>query len=196
MPSEPPAVLFVDDERSLLDLYRHWFAETYDVRIAVDGQAALDQIDAGIDIVMLDRQMPRLSGDELLDHIRSEGFDCRVAMVTAIDPDFDIIELGFDDYVTKPVSKLELQSTIEGLLTLSTYDRAIQEYYALVSKRAALETEKTASELRADDRYGQFTDQIRALAEDLARAETHLESGDFEIAFRDLGREHGGADCQ
>jgi CheY-like chemotaxis protein len=58
MSNERPSILFVDDERSLLDLYRHWFAEGYDVRTAADGEAALHQLDAAIDVVLLDRQMP------------------------------------------------------------------------------------------------------------------------------------------
>lgn len=196
MSTDRPTILFVDDERSLLDLLRHWFGEGYDVRTAADGDAALDQLDASIDVVLLDRQMPGVSGDEVLDQIRTDGLDCRVAMVTAIDPDFDIIELGFDDYVTKPVSKLDLQSVIEGLLTRSTYDRALQDYYALVSKRAALEAEKASTELRGSERYHALTDEICTLAEDLRRAEAHLSSADFEVAFRDLDQELDNVGCK
>jgi len=59
-------------------------------------------IDETVDVVLLDRMMPGMSGQEVLAAIRERGLDCRVAMVTAVDADFDVIEMGFDEYLGKP----------------------------------------------------------------------------------------------
>ena len=77
----------------------------HDVRTAYGGEEALEKADEDVDLVFLDRQMPDMSGDDVLERVRERGLDCRVVMVTAVDPDFDIVEMPFDDYLTKPVMR-------------------------------------------------------------------------------------------
>ncbi len=189
MSLDNPVVLVVDDEENLADLYSQWFTDEYEVRTAYDGEQALDLLDESVDVVLLDRQMPGLSGDDVLNCIRDEGLDCRVAMVTAVEPDFDIIELGFDDYLTKPVSKADLQEVIQGLLRRSTYDRRLQDYYSLVTTKVALEAEKSASVLADDHRYTDLKTEIQERKSELGRTQADLDVDDFEAAFRDLGQE-------
>lgn len=100
--SEPltGTVLIVEDEQPLADLYAAWLTETYSIRTAYDGEQALDQLDEQVAVVLLDRRMPQLSGDDVLERIRERNYDCHVAMVSGVHPDFDIIEMGFDDYLT------------------------------------------------------------------------------------------------
>ncbi|MFB6373664.1 MAG: tetratricopeptide repeat protein, partial [Bradymonadaceae bacterium] len=59
----------------------------------------------------------RATPDRVLEEVRERGLDTRVAMVTAVDPDLDILKLDFDEYVTKPLSEEDLQETVEQLLT-------------------------------------------------------------------------------
>ena len=59
-------VLVVDDEPSLAELYSMQHAEEYEVRTATGGPEALDLVDEEVDVALLDRRMPRMSGDELL----------------------------------------------------------------------------------------------------------------------------------
>ena len=181
-----PVVLVVDDVEDLADLYSQWLSDDYAVRTAYNGEQALERLDETVDVVLLDRRMPDLSGDDALNRIREREYDCRVAMVTAVDPDYDIIELGFDDYVTKPVSKEDLHGVVEELLTRATYDKALQQYYATVSTRAALDAEKQASELADDERYAELTAEIEALESELDQAQADLEPDDFDAAFRAL----------
>lgn len=94
-------ILVVEDERDVADLYTTLLATKYDVQTAYNGQQALELVDETIDIVLLDRRMPGLSGDEVLQEIDSRNYECQVVLVTAVEPDFDIIELGFDAYVKK-----------------------------------------------------------------------------------------------
>jgi len=166
------------------DVYAAHLKDEYDVRTAYDGSEAVEKLDEEIDAVLLDRRMPGMSGDEVLEHIREEGYDCRVAMVTAVDPDFDILDMGFDDYVVKPVSRDDLYETVDRLLTYSSYDDTFQRYFSLVSKRAALQTSKSQSALETNEEYQALTDRINELEAELDDAVMDLEEGEFGALFR------------
>jgi DNA-binding response OmpR family regulator len=157
---DPPVVLVVEDEPDLPELYERWLPSDYEMRVATNGQEAFERLDGTTDVVLLDRMMPGMSGSEVLAEIRERGFDCRVAMVTAVDPDFDIIEMGFDEYVKKPLDEEELRDTVERLLARSTLDDEFQEYYSLVSKRAALRAELSDEELRTSHEYPELIERI------------------------------------
>lgn len=161
----PPTILIVEDEPDVAETYERWLTADYDVRVAENGRDALDQLDDTIDVVLLDRMMPSMSGGEVLEAIRERGVDCRVAMVTAVDPDFDVIEMGFDEYVTKPPEREELRETVERLLDRASLDDTLQEYYSLVARRSALQSEKLADELAASEEYAELLDSIEATRE-------------------------------
>jgi DNA-binding response OmpR family regulator len=177
-------ILIVDDESAVTDVYAAHLEAEYDVRTAYGGSEALEKLDEDVDAVLLDRRMPGMSGDEVLAEIREEDYDVRVAMVTAVDPDFDILDMGFDDYVVKPVSRDELYETVDRLLTYSTYDDTFQEYFSLVSKRAALETSKSQSALETNEEYQELDERIESLEENLDEAVTTLEDEEFGGLFR------------
>jgi DNA-binding response OmpR family regulator len=160
MTSDDPVVLVVEDEPDVADTYRIWLDADYDVRTAADGEEALETVDEDVDVVLLDRMMPKKSGAEVLAEIRERGVDCRVAMVSAVDPDFDVIEMGFDAYVTKPPGREELLETIERLLERATLDDELQEYYSLVSRRSAIEAQMTDAELSENEDYQRLCDRI------------------------------------
>lgn len=189
MADKNAVVLIAEDEQPLADLYAEWLAPDYEVRIAYDGEEAMDRLDDAVDVVLLDRRMPGLSGDEVLARVRDRGYNCRVAMVTAVKPDFDIIELGFDDYLTKPASKEDLQSIVEELLTRADYDQTLLDYYALVATRAALDDEKSPAELDADPRYADLIEWIAEYEEQLDQVQDEMGPDDYAVAFRDLGAE-------
>lgn len=185
---EPATVLVVEDERELADLFADWLSDSYDVRTAYGAAAALDELD-GVDVVLLDRRLPERSGDEVLASIRERGYDCQVAMVTAVDPDFDALELGFDTYVVKPVERDELEALVRQLLARSLYNDDVQKYFALASKRATIETTKNAAELADDDRYQRLCDEIRELRSRLDQRVADLDEDDFLAVFHDLQTE-------
>ena len=183
-----PVVLIVEDESDLADLYSAWLGDHCAVRTAYDGDEAVEAIDETIDIVLLDRRMPGLSGDEVLDAIQDRGIDCKVAMVTAVEPDFDIVEMGFDDYLVKPVSRESLIETVEGLLRRDSYDDGVQELFSLASKKAILEAEKDAVALENNEEYQELSERVETL-----RAELDQTLGEFDddtdvaAMYRDIG---------
>ena len=136
MSIENATILAVDDERGLVDIYRTWFGEQYDVRTASGGREALSAFDDSIDLVVLDRRMPGVSGDEVLEEIRGSDHDCPVVMVTAVEPDEGMVELPFDAYVVKPVDKEELLETVQRTLTRASDDTASDVLDALGDEKA------------------------------------------------------------
>ena len=185
--SERPTVLVIDDEPDLADLYAAWLTDEYEVRTAYGGDEALDGMDEDVDVALIDRLMPDLSGDEVLDRVREAGYNCRVAMVTAVEPDFDIIEMGFDDYLVKPVSREDLVDTVEQLLLRSEYDERIQQFFALASKKALLDSEKTEPELRASEEYARLVDRLAVIREESDEALLQLsENESYRQVLEDL----------
>ncbi|RDI71310.1 response regulator [Halopelagius longus] len=122
MTEDRPTVLVVEDEETVVEAYALWLSETANVRTATGGKEALELVDDDVDAVLLDRRMPDLSGDETLAEMRERGHDCRVAMVTAVDPDVEATEESFDTYLTKPVTREEIVDTVEELLELARED--------------------------------------------------------------------------
>lgn len=171
--SEESVVLIVEDERDLADLYSKWVAEEHEVRTAYTGEEATKMVDEDVDAVLLDRRLPGMSGDDFLEGMRERGYSCPVAMVSAVEPDFDILEMGFEDYVVKPVSKDELLELVDDMLGKEEASADVQEYFSLASKKNALEREKTETELEDNEEYQRlveavegYREQLVALAED------------------------------
>lgn len=184
------SILVVDDEEAVADVYSLQLRTRFDdVHTAYGGEDALEVIeeqDGSIDVALLDRRMPDLWGDEVLDRIRERGYECRVIMVTAVDPDFDVLEMPFDDYLHKPIEKADLIAAVEQQLHATEYDESISEYFELSSKIALLEAEKSSTELEEHDEYQKLTERAAALGE---QADESIDSfGDVTQAFADINR--------
>ena len=113
-------ILIVEDEESLAEPLEYLLRrEGYETEIAADGRAALAAFDrAGADLVLLDLMLPGLPGTEVCRELRTRS-SVPVIMLTAKDSEVDIVvglELGADDYVTKPYSSRELLARIRAVL--------------------------------------------------------------------------------
>jgi len=113
-------ILVVEDEESFSDPLSYLLRrEGYEVAVADDGPAALDEFDRnGADLVLLDLMLPGLPGTEVCRQIRTRS-KVPVIMLTAKDGEIDKVvglELGADDYVTKPYSSRELVARIRAVL--------------------------------------------------------------------------------
>ena len=113
-------ILVVADEQSFSDALSFMLRkEGFDVGVAADGQLAVDMFEqTGADLVLLDIMLPGMSGTEVCRRIRSTS-QVPIIMVTAKDSEIDKVvglELGADDYVTKPFSSRELVARIRAVL--------------------------------------------------------------------------------
>jgi len=180
-----PTVLVVDDERGLADLYAIWLEEDYDVRTAYDGSEALDALDASVDVVLLDRQMPDVSGDGVLSELRDRGIDCRVAMVTAVEPELDIVDLGFDDYLRKPVDRETLLATVARLVRRSAYDATVTDFFATARKHALL-SESEDPGVTDSAEFQRLEADLEDLRDELDDVVADFDGADYEVLFRRL----------
>ncbi|WP_232701671.1 response regulator transcription factor [Halobacterium wangiae] len=185
---EDATVLVVDDEEGLADLYAIWLRDSYTVRTAYNGEEAVEALDEGVDAVLLDRQMPDFSGDHVLETIRERDLDCRVAMVTAVEPELDIIDLGFDDYLRKPVDRETLRATVVRLLRRSTYNGTVQRYFSTARKHALLVDSEDPSVTESEE-FRELRSRLDALRDELDDVVADFDSEDYEVLFRRLSDE-------
>jgi DNA-binding response OmpR family regulator len=170
-------VLVVDDEPSVADAFAAYLEPSYSVEAVYSGPDAVASLDAEPDVVLLDRRMPDMHGDAVLEEIRERGVDPRVAMVTAVEPDFDVVEMPFDDYLVKPVGKADLLDAVEGLVETAELDETKRELSSLKIKRNVLEIEKRPRELAEHDTFQRLEDRIERLEADLAALEARAPGG-------------------
>lgn len=180
-----PVVLVIDDEESILSIFEMWLADEYEVRTATNGTDGLEQLDETVDVVLLDRRMPGLSGDEVLESIIERDGSYQIAFVTAVDPDFDITEMAFDTYVTKPLDKVTVTATVERLLARAEYNSVLQEHYAVAETLATLESEKTDTELATSAAYQETTERFAELESQLAEQSQSLDRDDIVSSLPD-----------
>ena len=121
-------VLVVEDEESFSDALSYMLRkEGFEVSVAATGTQALTEFDrTGADIVLLDLMLPEMSGTEVCRQLRSRSH-VPIIMVTARDSEIDKVvglEIGADDYVTKPYSPRELVARIRAVLRRQSGDVA------------------------------------------------------------------------
>ena len=124
----PAKILVADDERNIIQLLRLYLRnEGYDVIAASDGEQALERFRAEApDLVLLDLMMPKLNGFEVCTEIRKRS-DVPVIMLTARTDDVDKIvglEMGADDYITKPFNPREVVARVKAALRRREWDKA------------------------------------------------------------------------
>ena len=113
-------ILVVEDEKNIAELERDYLeANGYTVEIEFDGKNGLDKaIGSGYDLVILDVMLPGIDGFEVCRRVRAQS-DIPIIMLTAREEEADKVmglELGADDYITKPFNILELKARIRALL--------------------------------------------------------------------------------
>jgi DNA-binding response OmpR family regulator len=115
-------ILIVEDDESIsLGLRMNLEAEGYEVSVAEDGEAGLDRVRTGdpLDLVVLDVMLPRRNGIEVLRLLRSEGNSVPIIVLSARGAEMDKVlglELGAEDYVTKPFGLAELLARVRAVL--------------------------------------------------------------------------------
>lgn len=176
-PAPDGTVMVVDDEEPFARTVALWLDEYWTTIVATDGEEAVRQYGPNVDAVLLDRRMPRLSGDEALEEIRAQDGSARVAMMTALEPDLDIVDLDFDMYLEKPVDRQEVVDSTRTLLERAEYTQELQALYALSSKIAELRAKYPEEALADDERFQRLLDERRRVRE---KAESQLDDLDEE----------------
>ena len=120
-------ILIADDNQPNCELFESYLSEIdCEVEIAIDGQQTLDKTDTfKPDLILLDVMMPKLSGFEVCKKLKSaeETRGIMILMVTALSELGDIeraVDAGTNDFLTKPVNKVELLKRVENMLQLKS----------------------------------------------------------------------------
>jgi DNA-binding response OmpR family regulator len=162
MPSD--LILLVDDEPSIIQLARMYLErEGFHVSAVEDGKAALDAV-AGQRpaLIVLDVMLPKLDGFEVCRQLRAKEDPVAILMLTARDEDIDKIlglELGADDYLTKPFNPRELVARVKAILR--------RERKASVDDRPILVGDLSIDPARREVRLGDRTLNLRTQEFDL-----------------------------
>jgi DNA-binding response OmpR family regulator len=156
-------VLIVDDEQAVADTQAARLAGHYETETVYGGEAALDRAGPSFDAILLDRRMPDVHGDDVLDRLRERGYEGAVVMLTAVDPDLNILEMGFDDYLCKPVDRETLLSVLDQHLSERGQDARLDEYFEITAKLSVLEAQKPATRLDDSSEYRALQDRADEL---------------------------------
>ncbi|MEM2924342.1 MAG: response regulator [Methanocellales archaeon] len=108
-------VMIVDDEKDVVNLFEEMLSDNYQVIKAYSGKECLEKLKLHKpDLILLDILMPEMDGWQVLDKIKQDGEfkDIPVIMLTAVKPDFSILQKGIENYIVKPVSRSDLLNTI------------------------------------------------------------------------------------
>ncbi len=174
-------VLIVEDKKTLADQYASVLGQEYEVITAYSGEEALEVANEDVDAVFLDRKMPGVSGGEVLDRLRDRGRDWPVAMLTAVRPDWDVVGMGFDDYLLKPVDVEGLHDAVERLGVIGGIDREVREYVRQTIKQATLEGEKDVSELEANETFEMIKAEIAEKSSELGDVTAGLSATETQV---------------
>jgi two-component system, OmpR family, alkaline phosphatase synthesis response regulator PhoP len=114
-------ILIIEDEESIrMALEDDFRLDNYDVAVAVDGPDGLAKAaDPDIDLIILDIMLPGMNGFDICKKLRNQGVRTPIIMLTAKGQEIDRVvglEIGADDYVTKPFSPRELQARVKAVL--------------------------------------------------------------------------------
>lgn len=163
--------LVVDDDEGCRELHSYWLDREFTVETAADGEAALSTVAQGnVDLIVLDRQMPGLTGVEVLHRLEKRGFDGCVIMVTGVTPGLDLVDLAVDDYLVKPISETELRGAIDRLRQRQDYHDQLRELFSLANKKARLEMERSRADLAASSEYERLTEALNMKRRAIGRA--------------------------
>jgi two-component system, OmpR family, response regulator RegX3 len=183
MSEEPPRILIVEDEESLADSVRYNLErEGYSVATARDGRSAIEIFRSSQPaLVILDLMLPELSGLDVCRAIRAES-EVPIIMVTAKDSEADKVtglELGADDYVTKPFSVRELISRVRANLRRSAVRAPVSVDDTVAG--GTVEMDVARHEVRVQGEVVAFPPKEFELLETFLRRKGRLLTRDFLI---------------
>jgi len=179
-------ILVVDDTEAVLELYSEWLDDN-DVETATDGNRALEKVDREYDLVLIDREMPGPNGREVAIEMDEQGYDVHVVMVSSLPADFDLVEYPIDGYIQKPATQDEITSIVAQYRRQQEYHDALEEYFSLTSKLAAIEADRAESELKASDEYERLKRRVAEKRTEVDEAISES-STDWDFAFKTCGR--------
>jgi DNA-binding HxlR family transcriptional regulator/DNA-binding response OmpR family regulator len=132
------SVLIIENERMVTGVLADYFPDSYDVRSVQTGEEAIEEYTDDTDLLIVDRRLEGISGDEVAAQIKAEHERQLVLCVSGVEPDNGICELRYDDYMHKPIEEDEMKARVELLLSRAELEATERTYLSLRSKQIAL----------------------------------------------------------
>ena len=162
-------VLVVDDDSDLRSLYRCWLAESFEVRTAADGVEAIERLDETVDVVVLDREMPRKDGLAVAREIDRCEFDPGVVMISGVTPGVDLLDVSVDDYLQKPATRELVLERVRRARAIAEEPRVRRHLLSLDTRRQVVEASASTRTL-TDPAYQRAVDTLERHSDTLAEA--------------------------
>jgi DNA-binding HxlR family transcriptional regulator len=171
-----PKVLVVDDDPRLARMHADWLSEHYDVETVHSGADAIERLAEGdVDVLVLDRRMPGVSGEDVLDRLGRMDADPGVVLLTAVEPEFDVVDMPIDDYVVKHGLQSAVVDAVDRVLDRATLEDRVREYLALSAKRSVLRAETSRVEREHDEAYARLVERLERLDAELDEPVTDVD---------------------
>lgn len=178
------SVLLAVGDRSRRETYADWLSDEYKVVGAGSRLEARRKLSRAIDVVVVSDDL--VGGELSPDAIRRKADDCRLIAVTS-ESTTDASHDEFDDALSTPMMRAELEATVDRYLAWAALDRALRSFYSLAATKAELETEFGSDELTDSSGYDRICQQIVDLQSELDDVTTDIDS-DWPELFEDSRR--------
>lgn len=176
-------VLVVDDMEGCRELYREWLTDSCTVLTATSGEDGTREMDHDVDLVILDRDLDGEDGRTVACKLAETEYDTHIVMISWMEPDFDIVEYPIESYVEKPVTEDDLLAIVDQYQTQQSYISALEEYFALSSKLAAIEASQPGDELETNDEYNRLKQRVAKKQAEVDEAITE-NTTDWNFTFK------------
>lgn len=163
-------VLVVEDEDSQREMYTRWL-DHYAVESTQEEEEIYDLVDEGMDVVLLDRVLQDFKGDEIAENLKEAYPELQIVMVTAVDPEIDILDLEIDDYLVKPVRRKQVHEAVDRALNRMDKTSKKRELLSLASKKTVLDRSFAAED---QERYEDVKERIEELRTEIDSEELSL----------------------
>lgn len=136
----PSDILIIEDDRDTANLYQNFLEEDYTTSLATSGEQAIEKLSPAIDLILLDLNLPRMSGIDLLEMIQEdevEHSNPRIIILTTRDPTEDILDYPIDKYQMKPIYRDDLHKLIDDIALQAEYQNLSKTLFQERSKQNA-----------------------------------------------------------
>lgn len=110
--------VLAEDDHVLVKTIKLWLADSnIELEAVTNGADAVDAVDEAVDVLICDRRMPELNGNEVLSRLEEEGHDIPVVVVSAYEPDYHLHTDDVDEYLVKPIDREDLLDALGYVLS-------------------------------------------------------------------------------
>lgn len=159
-------VVIVEDEESLAELFAYRLEDEYNTTIAPHAGDAIANITNETDFVLLDRRLPGMSGDKILEYINDEPITVNVIIISAIDPCEKVIHEPYDEYITKSVNNGEIKNAIQRVKLKNKFIKLFTEYVRKGEQAEILQSELNLTEQDENIDLQIIEDELKRMADE------------------------------